>query len=327
MRECDLLEHIYQANANLPKTVTIPPGDDMAAVRFCHMSALITVDQIADGVHFDSATTPIEKIGRKAITRNLSDVAAMAAVPVSAVVAACLPRHLGQAQTNKLFDAMRCVAESYECPLIGGDIAIWDRPLVLTVTVMASPEDIRPLLRSSATVGDMICVSGQLGGSLETIGDYTHHLDFEPRIALARALGANPDLELHAMIDLSDGLAKDLAHICRASGVGAEILVDHLPVSSAACAISRRDHRPPWEHALDDGEDYELCFTLSSRSKSSLPRQVAGVEITPIGTIAQRDDADQPNVVVKLPDGSSLRLDPSLGWEHGENVCTQSDER
>ena len=153
MRECDLLEHIYQANTTLPQTVTIPPGDDMAAVRFCRMSALVTVDQIADGVHFDSAKTPIEKIGRKAITRNLSDVAAMAAMPVGAVVAGCLPRDLGKEQANKLFDTMRCVAESHQCPLIGGDITIWDRPLVLTVTVIASPDGIRPLLRSSATVG------------------------------------------------------------------------------------------------------------------------------------------------------------------------------
>ena len=319
MRELELLEQIYGANPSLPESVTIPPGDDMGAVRFCRMSALLSVDQLVDGVHFDLETTAIERIGRKAITRNLSDVAAMAAMPVGAVVAGCLPNGLGRDRTEVLFETMRQAGQTYRCPLIGGDLTIWDHPLVLSVTIIATPEGIRPLLRSSAQVGDMICVTGQLGGSLENIDGYTHHLDFEPRLSLARALGADPDLDLHAMIDVSDGLAKDLSHICRASGVGAEVQAELLPVSPAALVAERRDGRPAWQHALGDGEDYELCFTLpASKVQFGQPIQVGGVAITPIGRITEPGPDNEARVELKLPDGSVQPLDAGLGWEHGD---------
>ena len=321
MREFELLQHIFDANETLPDTVTIPPGDDMGAVRFCRMSALIAVDQLVESVHFDTATTPIKKIGRKAITRSLSDVAAMAASPVGAVVAGCLPREFGQERASELFDVMRRVGQSYRCPLIGGDITIWEHPLVLTVTMIATPEGIRPLLRGGAQVGDAICVTGQLGGALETINGYTHHLDFEPRLALARSLGANPDLDLHAMIDLSDGLAKDLSHICRTSSVGAEIAVDALPIGPAAQAAARRDGRPAWQHAVGDGEDYELCFTLpTTQVDPGRSTQIAGVDITPIGRITEPRPDDEPNIMLKQSDGSLEPLDPQLGWEHASQA-------
>src|SRR5690606_5727421 len=114
--------------------VVIPPGDDMGGVTIGGQRVLVAVDQVADRVQVDLATTPIEKVGRKAITRNLSDVAAMAAKPVGCVVAASLPRSLGEAKANALSDAMRTTAAAYDCPLFGGDVSIWEGPLLLTVT-------------------------------------------------------------------------------------------------------------------------------------------------------------------------------------------------
>ena len=142
MRERDLLKHIYAANAGLPADVGIPPGDDMGAVSVGGQQVLVTVDQVADGVHVDLANTPIEKTGRKAITRSLSDVAAMAAVPVGAVAAASLKRDFGEPRAEALFDAMRQTAQSYQCPLIGGDISVWDGPTILTVTVFAASDTV-----------------------------------------------------------------------------------------------------------------------------------------------------------------------------------------
>ncbi len=313
MRELELLSHIYRSNPTLPVGVTIPPGDDMGAVTLGGASVLVTVDQVADGVHVDLASTPIEKVGRKAITRNLSDVAAMAAKPVGAVAAACLPKGFGQDMAKALFDAMHASAESFNCPLIGGDISMWDQRLILTVTIFAEPDGIDPVLRSGAQVGDVIYVTGQLGGSIITLDDppgYTHHLDFTPRIDLARKLAADPTTRPRAMIDLSDGLGLDLPRICEQSGVCAQLDTDRLPISPAAHLAAQRSGQPAWQHALGDGEDYELCFTAPP---GTLPDEVEGVPITEVGRIvAQRPGS---RMTVHLPDGT-LADTAGLGWEH-----------
>ncbi len=319
MRELELLEHIYSHNAALPDHVAIPPGDDMAAVRLGGPDAqavLITVDQVADGVHFDLANTPIEKIARKAVTRSLSDIAAMAALPVAAVAAASLPRGFGDDRATALFDAMRSVAAQYDCPLVGGDIMIADRPLSLSVTALARAQGIGPVTRRGARHGDTIYVTGQLGGSQQTLDGYTHHLDFEPRINLARQLAR--DHEIHCMLDLSDGLAIDLARLCRPADppLTAEIAHEHLPVSAAAQIASHDDGVDAWRHALGDGEDYELCFTAPAKQPGMpIPTQIDGVAITPIGIMTEADNSAHSPVRIKLADGSVEPID-GLGWEH-----------
>lgn len=309
MREWDLLQHVYRSNAALGERVSIPPGDDMGAVRIGDQEVLITVDQVADGVHVDLATTPIEKVGRKAITRNLSDVAAMAAKPAAAVVAASLPRGLGEERAKRLLDAMHETAAAYGCPLIGGDVSMWDNPLLLTVTILAEPAGVEPVLRKGARPGDAIYVTGALGGSLETVDGYTHHLDFEPRIALARKLAGDPATRPHAMMDLSDGLASDLRHICDAGGLRAVIEAAKLPISAGARQAAKRSGRDAWMHAVSDGEDYEL---LIAAPPGSLPREVDGVRITEIGRF---EPPDKPALQVVLADHSTLELE-NLGWEH-----------
>ena len=314
MRELELLLHFYGANVALPGTVTIPPGDDMAAVCVAGQQVLIGVDQMADGVHFDLASTPLEKIARKSLTRNLSDIAAMAAKPVGAVAATCLPRAFGQQRAEKLFDSMRQVAASFECPLIGGDIAIWDQPLMLTVTVLAEPAGVDPVTRRGAQLGDVICVTGRLGGSMETINACAHHLDFEPRLSIARKLACDPRTRPHCMIDLSDGLAVDLAHLCRASGLGAILWVDRLPVSNAANLAYQRDRTLPWHHALSDGEDYELCFTVKpEQAEKKVPREIDGVPITQVGRMTEAESTTL--IMLRLANGV---MEPvrDMGWEH-----------
>lgn len=290
MKEFDLLKHVYAANAALPGSVTIPPGDDMGAMRIGDQTVLVTVDQVADGVHVDLAKHTLQQVGRKAITRNLSDVAAMAAKPVGAVVAACLPDDFGEAAATELFDAMRATAEAYDCPLVGGDISMWPGKLLLTVTVFAEPAGIEPVLRSGARVGDVVCVSGELGNSIAG-----HHLAFEPRIALARRLAANVTAPPHCMIDLSDGLSRDLAHLCRASNVSAIVQENKLPLRAGATVAG----------ALGDGEDYELCFTVSA--DAALP-----AEVTRIGNIVERGEA---LVSIERADGTIEPLGET-GWEH-----------
>lgn len=313
MRELELLKHIYGANASLPKSVSIPPGDDMGAVRVGDQEVLVTVDQVADGVHFDLAQTPIDKIGRKAVTRSLSDVAAMAALPIGAVVAVCMPEGFDQGQADALFDALHQVAGNYGCPLFGGDVAAWNGPLILTVTVVAAAAGIGPIYREGARVGDAICVTGQLGGSGQVVDGRAHHLEFEPRIGLARTLAER--FEIRAMIDISDGLARDVGHLCHASGVGGELWAESLPASEAAKMRAASRSCSVWQCVLVDGEDHELCFVMdAAKADSVLPVEVDGVDVARVGVITAA--TGKPVVKLRMPDGATRGVD-DLGWEHG----------
>lgn len=316
MRELELLHHIFAGNASLDAgLVTIPPGDDMGAVRVEEQEWLLTVDQVADRVHFDLGTAPLEKIGRKAITRNLSDVAAMAAEPVCALAAAMLPRDLDETKAKVVFDALRSTAQQFGCPVIGGDISIWSGRLVVTVTVLAKPGPVAPVRRCDAKGGQGIYVTGELGGSGVDLHGRVHHLDFEPRLEvaheLARKLGAGGKFP-GAMIDLSDGLATDLRHICEASRVRAELWPQRLPISDAAREMALQTSKSPWQHALADGEDYELCFTAPAGLAGNLG-EVAGVRVTEIGRILAAEDG--ATISLKWADGRSEPL-TLRGWEH-----------
>lgn len=284
----------------------------MGAMVIAGQTVLVTVDQVADGVHVDLASTSLPRVGRKAMTRNLSDVAAMAARPCGAVAAACLPRDFGEVRTTQLFDAMRKTAADFDCPLIGGDISMWDGKLLLTVTVFAEPAGIEPVLRKGAQQGDAIYVTGSLGGSIETVGDYLHHTDFTPRITLARTLAGEQSTRPNCMIDLSDGLARDLAHLCDAAGLAAQIQLDRLPITGAARQLAAKTGKPAWQHAVGDGEDYELLFTLPAAA--AVPAQLAGATLTRIGTMHPRDE--QPAQIMYRDADGSMHTAAGLGWEH-----------
>jgi thiamine-monophosphate kinase len=292
--ENDLLAHIAARSAAMKGRVTIPPGDDMGAVRVTAGDLLVTVDQVIDGVHVDSATQPLPLIARKAITRNLSDVAAMAALPVGAVAAACVPRTWSAERGRQLSDALREVADAYACPLFGGDITIWGGPLVLSVTVLAEPAGITPVPRRGARPGDAIYVTGVLGNSLSS----GHHLTFEPRLQLARTLAGNPATRPTTMMDLSDGLAMDLPR-----------MTDHAFIDADALPVRDGTPAPRWRHAVGDGEDYELLFTASAGA--SMPTTIGGVRVTRVGEVSNAGG-------VRFVDTAGRLLDASgLGWEHG----------
>jgi len=206
-------------------------------------------------------------------------------------------------EAQQLMAALRETAQAYDAPLIGGDTATSDGPLSLSVTVLATADGVEPVQRIGAKVGDGIYVTGELGGSRHEYDGTTHHLDFEPRIALARTLASNADTRPRAMIDLSDGLARDLPHMVR----GAEIKAHLLPVSAVARQFEARDGRPGWLHAVADGEDYELLFTAAA--DAPIPKQIDGVPITRIGRITDGQS-------ITLIDGDERIHLEGLGWEH-----------
>jgi len=303
MREFELLKHVYEANDLLAERITIGPGDDMAMVRLADRDLLVAVDQLVAGRHVTLKSTPLKLVGRKAVTRSLSDIAAMAGKPVASLVAVVLPPGFGSERATQLFEAMRTTAAQYDCPLIGGDIAFHDdpaHPLTCTVTVLAEPLPTGPVTRGGARVGDTVYVTGTLGDSVAPDGG-GRHLSFEPRIAEAIELAETLGGRLHAMIDISDGLGRDASHIAERSSATIEI--------DAACVPCTGDL--DWRRAAGDGEDYELLFTASGEAPHRLGR---GLPVTAIGKVTPRADPAGPLVLFRV--GDELIGGEQLGWEH-----------
>jgi thiamine-monophosphate kinase len=271
--------------------VIVPPGDDLAVLKWPADELLIVgVDQVLDGVHFNSEIHAPQDIGRKVMNRNLSDCAAMACLPAAAVATVALPKSRGIEYAKELFLGMKAAADAFGFPVVGGDTACWDAPLAMTVTVLGRSGGVTPITRAGAKPGDFIYVTGELGGSI--LG---RHLTFTPRVNEARQLAASGLVT--SMIDLSDGLSRDLRHICRESGVGALITSDEIPIHPDAERLSRQTVKFPLEHALHDGEDYELLFTTTAE-------QPFGIHIGMITADPSIRDLNE-----------RVSLEPK-GWEH-----------
>ncbi|MCF7973071.1 MAG: thiamine-phosphate kinase [Phycisphaerae bacterium] len=265
------------------RTVLIPVGDDMAQVSLGDQTtALITTDMLLEGVHFDLSTAEVEQVGYKAVAASLSDCAAMATVPVAAVVSVGLSKDISESNLKALHQGMVRAGDLFHCPLVGGDTTCWgsNGPLVINIAMLSRPAlHCAPVKRSTARVGDVICVTGTLGGSLSG-----RHLTFVPRVH--EALTLTRLVPIHAMMDLSDGLSTDLPRLCRASGVGAHIKAHRLPLSEAAQA-----QPDPVTAALNDGEDFELLFTLAPDHLGQLLKNwPCPAPITPIGEITENSD-------------------------------------
>src|SRR6185437_5782347 len=189
---------------------------------------------------------------------------------------------------------LRDAADPFGCVLVGGDTASWAGKLVMTVTILGKSAGISPITRGGAKAGDSLFVTGPLGGSI--LG---RHMTFTPRIAMARELAASGAVT--AMLDLSDGLSRDIRHICKQSGVGVIVDSARVPIHPDAIELSRKDGKSPLEHALNDGEDHELLFTAT--------RDPGVSGLTRIGTIVC-----EPGIWIER-DGVRQPLAPQ-GWQH-----------
>ncbi|HEX4149434.1 MAG TPA: thiamine-phosphate kinase, partial [Pirellulales bacterium] len=208
--------------------VLVGIGDDAAVLRLpADGDCLVTVDMLTDQVDFRLEEADPRRIGRKALAVNLSDIAAMAGVPVAAFVALVLPRRGGGRLAEELYAGMQPLADAYGVALAGGDTNSWDGPLAISVTLVGSATDRGPLVRSGARPGDKIVVTGSFGGSI--LG---RHFDFEPRVR--EAIELHRRYELHAGIDVSDGLSLDLARMAAESGCGVRLELERVPIASAA---------------------------------------------------------------------------------------------
>lgn len=283
------LELIQRLTRSLPKnkSVVAGAGDDCAVldVGLPEKFLLFKTDAVVEGIHFTRETPP-EKIGHKALARCLSDIAAMAGEPGSAVVTIGLPSKFDARFVEKIYSGMSALAKQYGVAIVGGETTTNPERIFISVALIGFAAREKVVLRSGAKVGDALFVTGELGGSLAG-----KHLEFEPRIAEALWLAEN--FSIHAMIDLSDGLAGDLRHILDASKVGAELFSDSIPISRAAKLNfkSESSKKPPLLAALTDGEDFELLFAVASKDAVPLldawKKTFPGVKLTCVGKITE----------------------------------------
>jgi thiamine-monophosphate kinase len=232
---------------------------------------------------------------------SLSDCAAMATIPVAAVVSVALPKGFGEKELTQLHSGIVRAGQKYNCELVGGDITSWKgkNPFAISVAMLGKQAGNKPVKRSGAKAGDIICVTGSLGGS-----GFRKHLEFEPRVK--EALKIAQLATINSMIDISDGLSTDLNRICKASRVGAVIDTEQIPISEQA-----RQDIEPLNAALNDGEDFELLFTLSQRDGQKLfDEWDESIAVTQIGIIN-----DTKKMQIKMPDG---RIDDlrAGGYDH-----------
>jgi thiamine-monophosphate kinase len=261
MNEFELIERLTRS---LPTnaSVVVGAGDDCAVLEVGAPDRLLLfkTDAVVEGIHYPAGTPP-ESIGHKALGRSLSDIAAMAGTPTAALVTVGLPQKFNPALVEAIYAGMNTLARRHDVAIVGGETTTNPERVLISVALVGFAPRGKVLLRSGAKPGDAIFVTGELGGSLAG-----KHLDFEPRLAEARWLAEH--FSVHAMIDLSDGLAGDLRHLLKASGVGAELLKSAVPISRAAKLRAKESSsaKPAFAAALTDGEDFELLFAVASKA-------------------------------------------------------------
>ena len=307
MPERELIERIRKlAGSFRPQELITGMGDDAAILRLpMRHELLVTTDLMLEGVHFRRDWSTPEAVGHRALTRGLSDIAAMGGEPFAAFLSLALPRKLPQAWVDAFMKGFLRLARKYQVVLAGGDTSASPAGLVADVIVAGRILRGRAITRSGARVGDVIFVTGGLGAASARIrelrrGGARKHQAMpvpEPRISIGRWLR---DARLPtAMIDLSDGLSTDLSHICEESEVGAAIMENAIPRAQGATLLD----------ALHGGEDYELLFTVSPRKR--VPPAIAGVPVSPIGEIVR-----SPKREIRLLSAGKWRPLPPSGWEH-----------
>jgi thiamine-monophosphate kinase len=304
-------ELIARLTRSLPtnKSVVVGVGDDCAVLdlglpdRF----VLFKTDAVVQGIHFTAEARP-QQIGHKALGRCLSDIAAMAGTPTAALVTIALPPAFDPAFIEAIYEGINTLARKHEVAIVGGETSTNPERILISISLLGTVPRGKGVLRSGAEVGDAIFVTGELGGSLAG-----KHLEFEPRLVEARWLASH--FSVHAMMDISDGLAGDLRHMLKASRVGAELLSDSIPISRQAKLLARKhpSSKPPLLAALTDGEDFELLFTVASRDAvpvlDAWKQRFTSVPLTCIGKITEGD-------TLTLRDKRGIRPFTANGYVH-----------
>jgi thiamine-monophosphate kinase len=291
-------------------------GDDCAVLQIpAGHETLVTTDFTLEGIHFRRDWHPAESVGHRCLTRGLSDIAAMGGEPVAGFLSLALPRDLPQSWVGRFVRSLISLAEKHGVTLAGGDTAESPNGILADIIVVGSVPKGKAILRSGARPGNRVFVSGELGASAAALvrmrakpkkklnpRENPRHFYPEPRIELGRIL--REKRLASAMIDTSDGLSTDLAHICEESGVGADLDARLIPRAS----VGKPAREVDLDLALHGGEDYELLFTAPPGKR--IPARIAGVPLTQIGVITR-----SRKIFVSNAKGIAYELE-ARGWEH-----------
>lgn len=321
---------IARITAGLPKSpdVIAGVGDDAAVLDIGGNEVLVaTCDALVEDTHFRLRSTNPQDIGRRALAVNLSDIAAMGARPRFALISLLMPPTLDVAVLDAIYAGLREEAAQFDVALVGGNIARNAERLIIDITLLGTAMRNRLLRRNSAKPGDVIMVTGNLGSAAagllvledeqlvakiapeNLVGVLAAHRTPVPRVAAGRWLA---EQGVKTGIDVSDGLAADLSHICDASGVGACIEAESLPIQPEVAMIAMLTGQEPQDLALFGGEDYEILFTAPADRADVLAHALfitTGVGATAIGTICEG------SALTLLHQGKQSPL-RSTGWDH-----------
>lgn len=320
LREFAFIQEIRQLfSGNVPMDVE-GIGDDCAVLRGPAGATLVTVDALIEGTHFPTGA-PAGKVGQRAFLSALSDIAAMGGIPTAALVALSVPEHWGQERLTEMMSGLGQAARSTGCPVVGGDTCSTAGPLSITVTVLGTMEQERqPVFRRNAQPGDLVVVTGTLGdaalgleGLLKGAGEASPFLlerFWTPDVRLAEGQLLSRWAGTHAMMDISDGLGQDLGHMCRASGVRAEIYRDRLPLSPETRALLENRPELFLSHVVGGGEDFELLIAVSPGDMDSLASEAERRRLSPLTVIGEFKPG---NGVWLLPDNVDIG---GLGYRH-----------
>lgn len=325
--EFSIIERIRKIIGKESDQVVTGIGDDAAVIKINPgFLCLITTDALIEGVHFDLSYTPFHTLGWKAMAVNISDIAAMGGIPKTAVICLALTNGMKTEDLDALYQGINECGEEYNCTTVGGDIVKSNSGIFLSITITGEVEEDCLVLRSGAKKGDLICVTGQLGSSLvglkalsstENIGNFlkskNRFLKPEPRLREARLLASK--IGINSMIDISDGLASEIHHICRNSDTGCRIYKEKIPVTEEMRLYSQIKGTDPVMEAVGSGEEYELLFTISKENYKKLEKFIPfkNCMISVIGEISEKKNE------INLISGNKISPLKPKGWDHLKN--------
>ncbi|MBL0234001.1 MAG: thiamine-phosphate kinase [Chitinophagaceae bacterium] len=329
--EFGLIEHLTR-NIELQNASSIlGVGDDAAVIDHFGKQTVVSTDLLLEGIHFDLAYTPLKHLGYKSVIVNISDIYAMNATPTQIVISIGLSNRFSLESLDEFYEGVYAACEKYGVDLVGGDTTSSQKGFIISVTAIGEVAPDKFVKRSTAKKGDLICVSGDLGGAYVGL----LYLEREKRIFM-ESPGVQPDLENQtyvigrllkpearkdiieflaqaeiqpsAMMDISDGLSSEILHICKDSGLGCRLYEEKLPVSEEMRMAAFKFEIDPTACALSGGEDYELLFTISQEEHDKL---VLNEQISVIGYMT---DADQGSAIITK--GGGQHPITAQGWNH-----------
>lgn len=323
--EFGLIDRIRQIVGQTPETVVVGMGDDGAVLRSQPgWNTVLTTDALVEGVHFDLSYTPVESLGWKALAINLSDVAAMGGIPRYAVVSLALPSTWTVEDVALLYEGMGRCGRKYGCAVVGGDTVRSRDGCFVSVTVFGEVEEGCAVGRDGAHEGDYLCVTGEMGGArvgLEVLRSGEDERRFrdavsrflEPAVRLQEARRLVRELGVSSMIDVSDGLASEVGHLCKQSDLGCLLWEEKVPVAEDAVRWNRQEGTAFSAYALESGEEYELLFTVDKSRYDAWrvgTKNSGRVEVTVVGQMTRKEDG-----IRVVREGEVFPLLPA-GWDH-----------